>query len=164
MFRCGVVTETNLELPEKEACLLWRIFLQWCRTVAPRTATVAYAARWRSPSESWCRTSRRCQKRRDCPLRGLSLVPRKRTVGWSVLQHLFRLSFLFPSGLTHSLSHRKLMRVCRYLVRVQSGGHHCDKVLEHLVVCDGSEREETMNVINCLSGCVSKTLGCQSWF
>lgn len=35
------------------------------------------------------------------------------------------------------LSHGKLVRVCRYLVCVESGGHHCDEVLEHLVVVIG---------------------------
>lgn len=57
--------------------------------------------------------------------------------------------------LTHPLSHRKLVRVCRYLVRVQSRGHHCDEVLEHLVVWGGIAQQETMNVLNILSFCMN---------
>lgn len=80
------------------ARLSWRKCPRRCHTVAPGTATAAYAARWPSPPESWCRTSRRCRRRRDCPRRGLSPAPwRKRQSGVYCSSMCFPRSLLFLS-------------------------------------------------------------------
>lgn len=48
-------------------------------------------------------------------------------------------------GSSHSLSHRELVSVCRYLVGIEFGGDDCDEVLEHLVICSKKEKLKGSN-------------------
>lgn len=127
----------------KPTRLWWRICPRLYHTVAPGIARAAYAARWPSPSESWCRTWRRCRKHRDCPRRGLSPVPWQQTLWWLVylLSQHWAVFKALRLAATHSLSHRELVCVCGYLVCVQFRGHHCNEVLKHLVIWDASTQE-----------------------
>lgn len=127
----------------KPTRLWWRICPRLYHTVAPGIARAAYAARWPSPSESWCRTWRRCRKHRDCPRRGLSPVPWQQTLWWLVylLSQHWAVFKALRLAVTHSLSHRELVCVCGYLVCVQFRGHHCNEVLKHLVIWDASTQE-----------------------
>lgn len=127
----------------KPTRLWWRICPRLYHTVAPGIARAAYAARWPSPSESWCRTWRRCRKHRDCPWRGLSAVPWQQTLWWLVylLSQHWAVFKALRLAATHSLSHRELVCVCGYLVCVQFRGHHCNEVLKHLVIWDASTQE-----------------------
>lgn len=140
-------------------CPSWRKSLRRCRTVAPWTATAACAARWPSPSGSWCRTSQRCRRRRGCPPRGLSPAPGETKQLVSLLTvrtyppptpqpphtaHKFNFS--------HPLCHGELVGVGGYLVRVQFGGDHSDEVLEHLVICSQKKVKKNKNKKSLFSG------------